>query len=73
MPCMGPGINEAKFEQAYADIMELLKKRYQIQKYYPLQFNQYMLKRMMKLREECNTKLKAALREVFLQDTCENF
>ena len=69
MPCMGPGINEAQFEEAYYEIMTLLRDKYAIQSHPPF----FLVERMLSLRKEINAEFKETLRKIMYQQACEDF
>lgn len=69
MSCMGPSINEEELKRAYSDIMDLLNKNYDIQAHEP----SFSVGRMKAFRETINAEFMAALRDVFMQQACEDF
>jgi hypothetical protein len=73
MPCMGPAINEQQFEEAYKEIMELLASKYDIQKHEPLDIVTCMWNRAWGSRCALNSVFKDVLRQLFMQQSCEDF
>jgi hypothetical protein len=67
MPCMGPTINENDVKQAVADIMELLRSKYDIQ------LNNPLFPFLIDKRSQVVAKLHEAVREVFWQEAAECF
>ena len=68
MPCMGPSENPLQVDKAYEEIMELLKTKYDIQK-----FPSPPLDKDWVRRQERNSYFKEALRKLFQLDSWEGF
>lgn len=66
---MGPAVNEQQVDECYNRFMWILKNSYHIQEH-PCPFS---TERMEKLRQMKNNIFKAAIRELFLQQECEDF
>jgi hypothetical protein len=74
MPCAGPGVNEQEIERAYEEIMALLKEKYKVQDCGPISvLTGRFSENYNKQREERNAALKAALRDLFVWQACEDF
>lgn len=74
MPCMGPGVNEIEVKEAYEEVLTLLRSKYKLQPAVST-WKALGLKddHLIKLREDANNNLKAALYTLFLRQACEDF
>lgn len=75
MACMGPSVNQQEVEQAYQDVLSLLKEKYKIQDEPPccILHCGFIAQNMERMREDANNNLKAAIQTLFLNQACEDF
>jgi hypothetical protein len=74
MPCQGPGVNEIEVNEAYEEVLTLLRSKYKLQPAVStakaLGFKDTML---MCRREYLNLSLKRAITDLFMAQACEDF
>jgi hypothetical protein len=78
MACMGPTISEKQITTVYNNVLAFLREKHNIFDQTPEQLEQYceavpIHRMLLKHRKKGLKLLKEALREVIIQDACENF
>lgn len=70
MPVMGPEYSKSKADQAYEEVLKLLREKYYIQNCEPLGL---FPGESQKLREKVNSKLKYVIHKMFEYQSWEDF